>query len=279
MTQTLASTMPEPSSHPPSPRRAATTPMTVGSGSASGLVITIDGPAGTGKSSVARLLARRLGLDFLDTGAMYRAASVVVLDAKIDVADQQRVVAAVRGADIRFDWTADPPSILAAGRCVADRIRGHDVTAIVSGVAAIGSLREVLVAQQRAIAAAHPRLVTEGRDQGSVVFPDAKVKIYLDASPLIRAQRRAAQLAEQGVAADVPTLEAEIARRDKLDSTRAVGPLVCPTDAVRLDTSVLNRDQVVDELERIVLSRLVAASTGASSASPPTPPIPSGPER
>ena len=272
MTQTLASKMPEPSSSTPSPstpppRKGVTTPPLAGpvSVSVTPLVITIDGPAGTGKSSVARLLARRLGLDFLDTGAMYRAASVVVLDAKLDPGDDQRVVAAVRGADIRFDWTMDPPSILAGGVCVASRIRGHDVTAIVSRVAAIGPLREVLVAQQRAIAAAHPRLVTEGRDQGSVVFPDAKVKIYLDASPRIRAERRAAQLTEQGVSADVPTLEAEIARRDQLDSTRLVGPLVCPADAVRLDTSTLTRDQVVDELERIVLGRLVGPP-GAAGA-------------
>jgi cytidylate kinase len=238
-------------------------------------VITIDGPAGTGKSSVARLLARRLGLAFLDTGAMYRAASVAVLDAGLDPGDagaHARVVGVVKDADIRFDWTRDPPSILAGGRCVADRIRGHDVTAIVSRVAAIGPLREVLVAQQRAIAAAHPRLVTEGRDQGSVVFPDAKVKIYLDASPRIRAERRAAQLAEQGVPADVASLEREIAHRDELDSTRAVGPLVCARDAVRLDTSRLSRDEVVDALERIVLSRLVSMPGAAAAA-------PSGPER
>lgn len=260
MTQNVASTMAEPSSSSPNPRRTVAppgAPVSVGAG----LIVTIDGPAGTGKSSVARLLARRLGLDFLDTGAMYRAASVVSLDEKLDVADSAnhaRVVDAVRRADIRFDWTMDPPSILAGGRCVADRIRGQEVTAIVSRVAAIGALREVLVAQQRAIAAAHPRLVTEGRDQGSVVFPEAKVKIYLDASPRIRAERRAAQLLEHGVSADVSTLEAEIARRDELDSTRAVGPLVCPKDAVRLDTSTLTRDQVVDELERIVLGRLVS---------------------
>jgi cytidylate kinase len=267
MTQTLALTMPDQPNQPAHPDNPGGRAQRGGSAAgrpkgadAAGLVVTIDGPAGTGKSSVARLLARRLGLDFLDTGAMYRAASVLVLDQGADPGDEARVAALVAGANIRFDWTTDPPAILAGGSCVAHRIRGQEITAIVSRVAAIAKVREVLVAQQRAIAAAHPRLVTEGRDQGSVVFPDAKVKIYLDASPRIRAERRAAQLAEQGVRADVAGLEAEIARRDELDSTRAAGPLVCPADAVRVDTSMLSRDQVVDELERIVLSRLVAGA-------------------
>lgn len=218
----------------------------------SAIIVTIDGPAGTGKSSVARSLAHRLGLDFLDTGAMYRAAAVVALEGGIDPADEAALVAAVERADIRFDWSADPPAILAHGRALGERIRSADVTAVVSAVAAAGALRRLMVDKQRRIAREHPRLVTEGRDQGSVVFPDAAVKFYLDASPDIRAARRADQLRAAGQPADVQHLLAEITGRDRLDSSRADGPLICPPDAVRIDTSAMTFDQVVATLETLV---------------------------
>jgi cytidylate kinase len=134
------------------------------------IVITIDGPAGTGKSSVARALAARLGLDFLDTGAMYRAAAAVVIDQGVDQRDAGAIVKAVASADIQFDWSRDPPRILAFSRPLEARVRDADVTAIVSQIAGIPELRRHLVAKQRLIANQHRRLVTEGRDQGSVVF-------------------------------------------------------------------------------------------------------------
>jgi cytidylate kinase len=222
------------------------------------LIVTIDGPAGTGKSSVARLLARRLGLDFLDTGAMYRAAAAIVIDQEVDPDDAEAVVAAVAREDLHFDWTADPPTMLCSGRSVMARIRDADVTALVSKIAAIGSLREHMVRKQRIVAAQHPRLVAEGRDQGSVVFPDADVKFYLDATPAERARRRAEQLREQGHVVDEGRLRAEIEQRDRQDSTRADGPLICPADAHRLDTSKLSFEQVVDTLEKLVLAQLAA---------------------
>jgi len=129
-------------------------------------IITIDGPAGTGKSSVARLLASRIGLDFLDTGAMYRAAAAIVLDQHLDPTDTDAIVARVADADLHFDWQADPPTILAWLKPIDDRIRDTDVTAIVSEIASIGALREHMVRKQRIIAAQHPRLVSEGRDRG-----------------------------------------------------------------------------------------------------------------
>ncbi len=222
------------------------------------IIITIDGPAGTGKSSVARALARRLGLDFLDTGAMYRAAAAVALDRGLDLADQPGVVRAVEEAGIRFDWSLDPPRVLAFDRPMNGRIRASDVTAVVSRVAAIAPLRRHMVAMQRAIAAQHPRLVTEGRDQGSVVFPDARVKLYLDADPAVRARRRLEQLRAAGGGAipDPSAVLADIAERDRLDSSRADGPLRCPEDAIRVDTTSLSFEQVVSRLEQIVRERV-----------------------
>ncbi|MDX9911882.1 MAG: (d)CMP kinase [Phycisphaerales bacterium] len=213
------------------------------------IIITIDGPAGTGKSSVARALAKHLGLDFLDTGAMYRAAAAIALDHGIDVADRAALVAKVESADLHFDWRTDPPAILAWDTPLNGRIRDLDVTSIVSGVAAIAELRAHMVRKQRLIAQQHPRLVTEGRDQGSVVFPSAALKFYLDASPAIRARRRAAQLAQAGAPAPaIEALEHEIIERDRSDSARADGPLICPDDAVIVDTSHLTFAEVVGRL-------------------------------
>lgn len=217
------------------------------------IIVTIDGPAGTGKSSVARTLAARLGLDFLDTGAMYRAAAAVVIEKGIDLQDQDAIVREVEAAEIRFDWSMDPPEVLAWGRPMSGRIRAADVTHIVSPIAGIGRLREVMVRKQRAIAQQHPRLVTEGRDQGSVVFPQAVVKFYLDASPEVRCRRRAEQLRAAGQAPDAESLLREIIDRDRSDSSRSDGPLICPSDAERVDTSGLSFEQVVTHLERRVL--------------------------
>lgn len=215
-------------------------------------IITIDGPAGTGKSSVARQLASRIGLDFLDTGAMYRAAAAIVIDRGIDQGDTDRIVAVIAEADLHFDWTADPPTILAWDRPIDHRIRDADVTAIVSRIASIGPLRAHMVRKQRIIAAQHPRLVSEGRDQGSIVFPSADAKFYLDADPRVRAQRRAVQLRSDGRDADLDTLLEEILERDRSDSTRRDGPLICPDDAVVIDTSGLSQSEVVERLEREV---------------------------
>lgn len=223
------------------------------------IIVTIDGPAGTGKSSVARLLARRLGLDFLDTGAMYRAAALVALERGLDVNRPDEIVRAVVDADLRFDWSTDPPDILAFGRSVSDRIRRGDVTAVVSPIAAIPALRQHLVRKQRLIAAEHPRLVTEGRDQGSVVFPTAPVKFYLDADPHVRASRRAEQLREAGLNADADALLSEITERDRSDRSRSEGPLIRPADAIVVDTTHLSLEGVVSTLERLVLERMARA--------------------
>jgi cytidylate kinase len=213
------------------------------------LIITIDGPAGTGKSTVARALAHKLGLEFLDTGAMYRAAAAIAIDSGADPADPDRFVAEIERRDLHFDFDSDPPTLLCCGESIMHRLRDADVTRLVSPIAGIDKLRQEMVKKQRQIAMAHPRLVTEGRDQGSVVFPDADAKFYLFASARVRAERRAEQLRAHGRPADIDKLEQEISDRDRSDSERTVGPLTCPADAERIDTSDMPFDHVVDALE------------------------------
>jgi cytidylate kinase len=213
------------------------------------IIITIDGPAGTGKSAVAHRLARRLGLDYLDTGAMYRAAALLALEQGIDPADGVALAEALRRVGVRFDFTSEPPRLLVDRRDVSARIRDMDVSAVVSIVAAQKPVRAVLVEQQRRIADEHPRLVTEGRDQGSVVFPDAPLRFYLDADPAERARRRIAQLAEQGRAVDEDAVVRDIRERDELDRTRADAPLIRPEGAIVVDTTDLSLEDVVRTLE------------------------------
>jgi Cytidylate kinase len=171
---------------------------------------------------------------------MYRAAAAILLDLKIEREDTGRLVSEVIGADLHFDWAADPPTILAWDDPIDRRIRDADVTGAVSFVATIGELRAHMVRKQRIIAAQHPRLVTEGRDQGTVAFPDAPVKFYLDAAAPIRAKRRAEQLRAEGRPVDEQRLLSQICERDRVDSTRADGPLMCPADALVVDTSGLS---------------------------------------
>jgi CMP/dCMP kinase len=230
-------------------------------------IVTIDGPAGTGKSTVAHLLAKRLGLEFLDTGAMYRAAALEALDRGIDLSDGVLVADLVRGLELAFDWKSDPPELFANGRPVGERIRTPEVTRAVSKVASNADVRAEMVRAQRSIARRHPRLVTEGRDQGSVVFPDADVRIYLDARPDVRARRRVEQLALKGIAASESEVLAQIIERDRTDSTRADGPLVCPGGAIVVDTSDIEVPDVIERLEDVVRTR-AGEALAASARSP-----------
>lgn len=224
------------------------------------LIITIDGPAGTGKSSVASRLAERLGLIHLDTGAMYRAAALVAAERGIDPDDGPAIAAAMGELGIRFDWEARPPRLLVGGRDLGERIRDLDVGRIVSRVAACPEVRELLTRWQREIARERPRLVTEGRDQGSTVFPDADVRFYLDADTDIRAERRMRQLTDAGRAADREDVREDIRRRDRLDRERSDGPLVRPEGAVVVDTG----DHSLEEVLEVMLAAVHAAvGTGA----------------
>lgn len=227
-------------------------------------IVTIDGPAGTGKSTVAHRLAKRLGLEFLDTGAMYRAAALEAMRRGIDLKDGDAVASLVRGIEIRFDWTTDPPALLVDGEPVGEAIRTPEVTRAVSLVASNGLVRSAMVEAQRLIASIHPRLVTEGRDQGSIVFPDADVRIYLDARPEVRARRRVEQLRLKGIETTEAEVLAGILDRDRMDSTRRDGPLVCPRGADVVDTSTIDVDDVIDRLEEIVRRRASAALADGS---------------
>ncbi|QDU33588.1 Cytidylate kinase [Poriferisphaera corsica] len=221
------------------------------------LIVTLDGPAGSGKSSVARFLAKRLGLEFLDTGAMYRGLTAKALHRGINPATESHaVIELARNTPMRFDWNEDPPRLYVGKLDVTDRIRDRDVTGSTSEVACLAAVRQVLVETQRRIGKEHPKLVTEGRDQGSVVFPQANVKFFLDATPTIRAKRRVLQLQEAGKRADLEQIRRDIIERDRRDSTRKEGPLICPDDAIRVDTSGMNREQVISHLENLVREKM-----------------------
>jgi len=212
------------------------------------MVITIDGPAGTGKSTVAQRVAERLGFDFLDTGAMYRAIGLAALRKQVNLEDARELAFVAKHCRIEFDWSKQPPGVLLSGEPVGHLLRGSDATRAASFVAAVPAIREQLVAQQRQIASGRESLVTEGRDQGSVVFPDAGLKIYLDATPEERARRRAAQLRARGEIVDPQELLKQIVARDTRDASRSVGPLTIPQGAVVLDTTGLTEEQVVDKI-------------------------------
>ena len=210
------------------------------------MIITIDGPAGTGKSSVSKAVAERLGYDFLDTGAMYRAIGLEAVRRKADLSDQRELAFIAKHCRIEFDWTQKPPEVLLNAEPVSHLLRGAQVTSAASHVAVVPAIREQLVAQQQRIGLARPNLVTEGRDQGSVVFPDAELKFYLDATPQERARRRVAQLRARGEFVDHQEILTQIMTRDHRDSTRSTGPLAIPKGAQAIDTTLLTEQQVVD---------------------------------
>jgi len=216
------------------------------------MVITIDGPAGTGKSTVALAVAERLGFDFLDTGAMYRAVGLAALRREANLEDPRDLAFVARHTRIEFDWTRHPPGVILNGEPVGHLLRGVDATRAASYVAVVPAIREMLVNQQREIGAAHRDIVTEGRDQGSIVFPDAKFKFYLDATPQERAKRRVAQLRSRGEIVDPQQILHEIVSRDHRDANRAVGPLAVPKDAIVMDTTDLTQAQVIDEIVKRV---------------------------
>jgi cytidylate kinase len=206
--------------------------------------VTLDGPSGTGKSSVARAVAARLGAAYLDTGAMYRAATVAVLDAGVDPEDAVAVARVVGSARIEVGTTAGEEVVLVDGVDVAERIRGAEVTRTVSPVSAVPAVRRQLVEQQRALVAAADAVVVEGRDIGTVVLPDATLKVYLTAAPEVRAERRAAQLGLSDPA-EIAALAEDLRRRDEYDSSRADSPLRPAADAVIVDSTDLDREAVI----------------------------------
>jgi CMP/dCMP kinase len=219
------------------------------------MIVTIDGPAGVGKSSAARALAVRLGVEFLDTGAMYRAVALAVLRAGVSTTDEPHVAELLEGLRLEM---APGGRVLLNGEEVNGQIRTPEVTAASSVVAEFGPVRAFLAARQRKIAEGR-HMVCEGRDQGTVVFPNAACKFFLTAAPEERARRRQVELAARGVCVDLATLLAQQAERDERDANRAIAPLRPAEDSVRIDSTRLTKEQVVEQMEDEVRRRAKAS--------------------
>ena len=232
------------------------------------MIITIDGPAGTGKSSVAQAVAQRLGFDFLDTGAMYRAIGLEALRREADLSDQRELAFIARHSSIEFDWSRRPPGVLLKGEPVGHLLRGAEATRAASFVAVVPEIREIMVGQQQRIGRERPNLVTEGRDQGTVVFPEAGLKFFLDATPAERARRRVAQLRHRGEIVDPLEIQRQIEERDARDRGRKVAPLAPAADARVVDTTALSRDEVIEIIVAAAAGRAGAASGTAAVAGP-----------
>lgn len=218
------------------------------------VVVAVDGPAGTGKSSVSRGLARSLDAHYLDTGAMYRIVTLAMLRAGVDLADPV-AIAAASDVPLSVGYDPDVDAAYLGGEDVSAEIRGDAVTRAVSAVSAVPQVRQRLVALQRELASGPENVVVEGRDIGTVVLPDADVKIFLTATAETRARRRNDQNIAAGLPDDYETVLADVRRRDHLDSTRAVSPLRPAEDALIVDTSDMTQDEVVTRLVELVQQR------------------------
>ena len=219
------------------------------------LTIAVDGPAGTGKSSVSRGLARALNARYLNTGAMYRVVTLAVLRAGVDLSDADAIGALAAQVDLAVGFDPDEDSAFLAGEDVSVEIRGDAVTAAVSAVSAVPAVRTLLVQRQRELADGDGSVVVEGRDIGTVVLPDADVKVFLTASAEERARRRNDQNVAAGLNDDYDAVLADVRRRDHLDSTRAISPLRAAEDAVVVDSSDWTESQTIAHLLELVEQR------------------------
>ncbi len=219
------------------------------------LIIAIDGPAGAGKSTIASRLARKLGYVNLESGAMYRALALRAIEWDASFDDEAALLKLARDSNITLDRSIGGNRVLVKGKDVSARIRDRDVTEAASRVSVHPKVREWMVARQREMGAGGG-VVMEGRDIGTAVFPDADLKIFLDADPVIREQRRLDQQRVKGPSAE--TLATELRERDRRDRTRATSPLVAAKDAVVLDSTNMTEDEVLDRIEELVEQRLAA---------------------
>jgi cytidylate kinase len=250
--------------HSDSPRRPQTTPGTPGAVLATQqrpFVVAIDGPSGAGKSTVSRMLAKALGARYLDTGAMYRAVTVAVLEAGADPAAADEVSEVLGRTELRPVLDPDHPQVWLADRDVTELVRGPDVTGAVSSVSAVPEVRARLVAIQREAIERSESIVVEGRDIGTVVVPDAPVKVFLTAAPDARAQRRNLELRSSSsrqsgnndrTVDSVTDTAVDLARRDALDSSRTASPLRQAADAVEIDTTAMRPEDVVEVILELV---------------------------
>ncbi|GEL67198.1 (d)CMP kinase [Marinilactibacillus psychrotolerans] len=218
------------------------------------LIIAIDGPASSGKSTVAKRIADQLNLIYVDSGAMYRTITYVAIKEHIDLTDEKKIVNALERVSIEFERTEEGQSVFCNNKEVTDDIRQNDVTNAVSIVAAHPLVREVLVDRQRKIAMKQ-NVIMDGRDIGTVVLPDASVKIFLVASVDERAERRYKENRQKGIKSDLTKLKQEISERDYKDSTRKVSPLRKADDAFEIDTTALSIDEVAEQIKKIIFEK------------------------
>ena len=216
------------------------------------IIITIDGPAGVGKSTVSQMLAKRLGVSFLDTGAMYRALTLAAMNEKADLNKTEQLLDILKRKVLQFDISGGVMKVSIDGIDVSEEIREPSVTANVRYIAEKPELRKELVQMQRDFARQHGGIVTEGRDQGTVVFPDADFKFFLTADGEERARRRQAQLGESGKEADLEELRENIEKRDASDKNRTVGPLTPADDAIVIDTTNMEAQQAVEKIAEYI---------------------------
>ncbi len=219
-----------------------------------GIVVAIDGPSGAGKSTTARAVAARLGYDFLDTGAMYRAITHAARSANVPAEEGAALAALLASVALDVRGAPGGTRVFVDGADVSDAIRSREVTSAVSSYSALRSVREAMVVRQRRLGA-DGGVVVEGRDIGTVVFPNAELKVFLDASLEERARRRRGEFERAGGSTAQSEVETDIARRDALDSSRAVSPLAAAADAVHLDTSHLTFEQQVDAIVELARGR------------------------
>lgn len=217
-----------------------------------GLILAVDGPSGTGKSTTCRALAKQLNAKYVDTGAMYRVATLAVLREGVDPADTAAVIAATANLPLGVSDDPDSTEVLLGGEDVSRVIREDEVTRNVSAVSAIPEVRENLVALQRKLAREAHRAIVEGRDIGTVVLADAPAKAFMTASAEVRAQRRQTQNEKAGIASDYETVLADVQRRDAADSSRKASPLRPAEDATLVDTSNMSPEDVLEALINVV---------------------------
>jgi cytidylate kinase len=216
------------------------------------LIITIDGPAASGKSTAASLLACKLDASFLDTGAMYRVVTLAAMQAGVNLSDERNLLNVIQEHEFQFSDRAGKMTVHIDGSDVTEQIRSPEVTANARYIAAAPIVRDRLVQMQRQFAAGRQKIVTEGRDQGTVAFDDADIKFYLTAEPAERARRRQAELQAKGDTQSLEQIQKAIEYRDKSDRDRAVGPLKPAKDAIIVDTTNLSIEQVVEKLAAYV---------------------------
>ena len=214
-------------------------------------VITIDGPGGSGKGTIAMRLAEDLGWHFLDSGALYRLVAVAAIDRNIDAADEGALANVASSLDVSFGLSGDGMVILLDGNYITGRLRSVEVSNVASRIAAFPAVRTALVERQRAFRKS-PGLVADGRDMGTIIFPDAVLKIFLTASAEARAERRYKQLKDKGESVNLPRLFQEIKMRDERDTSRAIAPLKPAADAHTIDSTEMSINEVIDKIHKLL---------------------------